>query len=121
MADVIRRLGDLLRWGNRGLPVTYPAIEYVADRAGLPETIGPRDFLVVGTRGRPKWAILDCPCRRGHLIEVCLQEAIDPHWTLRTQRGRPTLNPSIHLQGDRSCHFVVRRGTVRWVSDIRPS
>jgi hypothetical protein len=96
--------------------VQFPEILYAADRSTIPLAVGRREFFVVGSREHPKWAIFGCPCEDGHLVEVTLvRHGRRPSWRLTTWRGRPTLNPSIHVQGEHSCHYVIRRGTVQWV------
>lgn len=99
--------------------MTFPRLTYVLDRDSVADSLSKTEFLVVGSRRQPKWALFECPCGAGHRIEVTLQKVMRPHWTLSTPGGRPSLTPSIHLHGDHTCHFVLRRGTIRWVGDAK--
>lgn len=87
----------------------------VADRGGLPELLDPRCVYVLGTT-KAKWAILDCPCGRGHTIELNLANPARTCWKVTTNKaGRPSIHPSIDYQGQPRCHYWLRDGRVHWV------
>jgi len=110
-------MASLKWWIGRALGWRWPSsvrfknVTYIASRTALPAALSEDEFIVVGAASRPKWAIFECPCRRGHRIEIPL----DSKWRLSRHRGRPTLVPSIHLDGSWHCHFVVTQGAIHWV------
>lgn len=87
----------------------------VARRSDLPEDLHPRGvYLLGGTT--PKWALLDCPCGRGHTVELNLANPARTRWKVTTNRaGQPSIHPSIDYQGQPRCHYWVRNGRIHWV------
>ena len=73
------------------------------------------DIYVVGHPDGPKWAILDCPCGRGHRLTVNVMKSGYPHWNLRLRRGKASLTPSVVVT-DHPCHshFFLESNRVRW-------
>lgn len=92
----------------------------VLTRADLPESLHPhRLYLLGGTAA--KWALLDCPCGRGHAIELNLANPARTCWRVATnEAGEPSVYPSIDYQGEPRCHYWLRHGRVHWVPD-RPA
>ncbi|GAB2731699.1 DUF6527 family protein [Nocardioides pakistanensis] len=87
----------------------------VADRAELPEDLHPRCVYVLGAT-TPKWALLDCPCGRGHTIELNLANPARTRWKVTTNNsGQPSVHPSIDYQGEPRCHYWLKNGRVQWV------
>lgn len=87
----------------------------VADRSGLPDLLDPRCVYILGTT-KAKWAILDCPCGRGHTIELNLANPARTRWKVTTnQSGQPCIHPSVDYQGQPRCHYWLRDGRVHWV------
>lgn len=93
----------------------------VYDRqAELPESISRRTLAVVGSLERPKWAALECPCGTGHRLIVNLSPNHRPAWEITNGAGGLSMSPSIDYDdGDRHCHFWLRRGRVHWCSDAQ--
>lgn len=92
----------------------------VTDRAMLPVELHPRRLYVVGAR-RPKWALLDCPCGRGHTIELNLTNPTRSRWEVTTGKdGRPSIHPSIDFQGQPQCHYWLKDGRIHWVANTTP-
>jgi hypothetical protein len=87
----------------------------VADRSELPELLDPRCVYVLGS-AKPKWALLDCPCGRGHTIELNLAHPARTRWKVTTNpSGQPCIHPSVDYQGQPRCHYWLRDGRVHWV------
>src|SRR5688572_10027485 len=107
---------DLMRV-IRGLfaPLVVRDVVYVQDRSDVPDRPNVGVMFVVGDTTLPKWAILACPCKQGHRLEVNLQRSHWPHWRLDFVRGRPSLYPSIWVRFKPFCHFFLSEGRVFWV------
>lgn len=87
----------------------------LADRSGLPEHLDPRCVYVLGAT-TPKWALLDCPCGRGHTIELNLANPARTRWQVTTNNtGQPSVHPSIDYRGNPRCHYWLRDGRIHWV------
>lgn len=87
----------------------------VAGRAELPEDFHPRRLYLLGAT-TPKWALLDCPCGRGHTIELNLANPARTRWTVTTNKaGQPSVHPSIDYQGQPRCHYWLTDGLIHWV------
>jgi len=87
----------------------------VGGRGDLPENLHPRCVYLLGAT-TPKWALLDCPCGRGHTIELNLANPARTRWKVATnQAGQPTIHPSIDYQGQPRCHYWLRDGRIHWV------
>ena len=102
----IRRVWD--RFGpRRGLRVV--------DGDSLPSHL-PRRDLVLARDGGENWCVgMLCPCGCGRTIELLLIQEARPRWDLMLDAfERPSLKPSIWLQGGCRSHFWVRRGRVEW-------
>lgn len=89
-------------------------VSYYESQAEVPERLPADTLAVVGTAERPKWAILKCPCGRGHVLTVNLSRMRRPRWRLAVDDAGPTLSPSIDYVGDHRCHFWLREGRVSW-------
>lgn len=87
----------------------------LAGRSDLPEHLNPRCVYVLG-KTTPKWALLDCPCGRGHTIELNLANPARTRWTVTTNHaGQPSVHPSIDYRGNPRCHYWLRDGRINWV------
>jgi len=93
--------------------VTLRAVNFL-DRSSLPERLDPRCLYTLGEP--PKWAVLRCPCGRGHDIDLNLAHPGRARWHVtHDDRGRPSLTPSVDVRGEhRRCHFWLKNGHVRW-------
>ncbi|MGH1564559.1 DUF6527 family protein [Mumia sp. DW29H23] len=88
-------------------------VVFVTGRGDLPAAMNPRRIYRLGNPG--KWAVLECPCGRGHVIELNLAHAGRDRWTLTTDpEGRPSTRPSIDSRGASRCHFWLRGGRIDW-------
>lgn len=102
-------------WRRRRL--TRPRVKrvvYFEGRSDVPEVLARDTLAVVGTRRRPKWAVLECPCGRGHQLVVSLSQQHRPYWRLDEDRRGPSLAPSIDSHRPYRCHFWLRDGQIMW-------
>lgn len=91
----------------------------VSGREDLPGHLHPQRLYLLGG-AMPKWALLDCPCGRGHVIELNLANPARTRWRVTTNdAGQPSVHPSIDFQGEPRCHYWLDRGRVHWVRDRR--
>ena len=92
---------------------------YVGVADEIPDQLPAKGVIVVGVEGNSTWAALDCPCNTGHRLMVNLDRYRCPVWTIDSITPL-TIRPSIDdITSDRQCHFVVRRGRIRWAYAAR--
>lgn len=74
------------------------------------------EIVLIGPSGRPKWAVLQCPCGCGYIIHVNLMRSHHPHWTISFARdGSISFNPSLWIDESRcGSHFLIKNGHVIW-------
>lgn len=89
-------------------------VEFVASREDVPESIPRHQLVVIGSEQLPKWAIFECPCGRGHRLEVNLSPQVRPFWRISFDTDGPSLRPSVDSVAPYRCHFWLRDGRVRW-------
>jgi hypothetical protein len=115
MANRVTLNHDVLtiwRWIRRRYSLTR--IRNVGSMNDLPERLGSTIFVVGGAK--PKWVVLECPCRCGGRIDVNLMKSRRPYWTLSVAAGRATLTPSLWMPKEKcGSHFFVRNNRVVWV------
>lgn len=104
-----------LRWRRR----RFDTVIYYENQRDVPDPIPRRTITIVGTRERPKWAIFDCPCGRGHQITLSLTAAHKPSWQFEGDARAPSLRPSVDSYSPYSCHYWIRAGRVRWAPRAR--
>ena len=91
---------------------------YVGAADEIPDRLPAKGVILVGMDDKPTWAALDCPCRRGHRLMVNLDRSRLPAWSIDSTEPL-TIRPSIDdVTSDRQCHFVLRRGRIRWALTI---
>ena len=102
-------------WRSLALPWRPWCIAgYVGAADEIPDQLPAKGVILVGPEHNPTWAALDCPCRRGHRLMVNLDSFRRPVWTIDSIKPL-TIRPSIDdITPDRQCHFVVRRGRIKW-------
>jgi len=81
----------------------------------IPSSIGGVLYLV--ERGeRPRWIVIDCPCRCGERIEVNLMHSRRPVWEVSRRDDTVSLYPSLWVSKERcGSHFWIRDNRVLWV------
>jgi hypothetical protein len=91
-------------------------VRYYREHSDLPEVPRANELAIAGTPDFPKWALLDCPCGKGHTILMPLSSTANPRWGVTTRGDRPTIYPSIDRNRDACvrCHFWIRDGAVVW-------
>jgi len=111
---------SIRRWLRRTRIFTgrISRVVYYDEFSDLPDVPRPNELAVAGSPDRAKWALLDCPCGRGHTILLTLSTIDTPHWTVSLDpRDQPTLSPSVDRNRDKPdrCHFWLRSGEIHWV------
>jgi len=91
----------------------------VMEKTPKNDSIGDRDFVTVVFKGKPVWALFRCPCGCGHVVSLSLQRTHNPRWSVnKTQKGRPTIYPSIWQNQGCCSHFWIRDGRVYWCEKV---
>lgn len=120
LAGSIRKTGINLSRRLRRRPRAHIAgVVMVRSRTELPEILDPRRIYQVGDPG--KWGVFECPCGRGHVLEVNLAHPGRARWRLHDAPAGPSLSPSVDFKGERRCHFWLRDGRVRWSESSEPA
>ncbi len=113
VASIGRALVNVTRRARRRPRAHLTKIVVVSDRGDLPMILNPRRLYQVGDPG--KWAVLECPCGRGHVVELNLAHPGRDIWRLdKDGGGRPSLCPSVDFRGSRRCHYWLQDGRVEW-------
>ena len=112
------KLADLLKRLWRKRPDKYfDQIQLVKRVSEVPDEIG-RDFYIVRRNGRDIWAVFQCPCERGHRLNINLSSQSRPYWKCKAKRGEITLSPSISLKYECQSHFWISHSRIYWVKDF---
>lgn len=115
-------MGFLNRW-RQWLPIrrqTWRVVDRTGSGADIPFVIPARGAILVNSLGVDRFLAFDCPCADRHRIILSLDEGRHPRWEVR-HADPLTIWPSVDDRTDgRRCHFVLRRGKVRWVPDDVP-
>ena len=87
------------------------------DRHPNPDEL-PGLLVIVKDGGHLKWACFRCPGGCGEKLQLSLNQARRPRWTVRLDwLQRPTVTPSVHQLNACRCHFVLKAGVVNWCED----
>ena len=102
-------------WQSLPLPWhPWRVAEHVAAVDEVPDLLPSRALVLVGARGRPTWAVFDCPCRTGHRLLLNLDRTRYPFWVIESRKPL-SIRPSIDdITPKRRCHFIIRNGRLRW-------
>lgn len=86
------------------------------------DSISERDFTTVVYKGKPIWALFQCPCGCGCVISLSLQTMHSPHWRVKKSKaGRPTLLPSVWQKNGCCSHFLIEDGRMLWCNNTGTS
>lgn len=113
--DWLRRA--LIGWGL--VPKPDLAGAYLPDHPS-PDDLTPGRLIVVRDGALTKWACFRCPGGCGERIQLSLNSARRPRWSVSLDwLRRPSLEPSVRQMNACRCHFWVRKGRVEWCGDSR--
>lgn len=107
---------DFFRSTRKG-DAKFDGVQYYASHSALPAVPVKDEIAIVGTAGNAKWAVFDCPCRSGHVVQLNLQPSHRPRWRVSLNGGKPSLFPSVRLDAAPYCHYWIRSGDVLWTWD----
>ena len=86
-----------------------------------PEQLDAGLLVVVRDEHLDKWICFRCPGGCGARILLSAVRQRRPQWSARIDwLGRPTVEPSVRQMNACGCHFLVRRGRIRWCTDSGP-
>lgn len=112
-------LDSLVDWWRRRRrnSARIDRVERYSSAAALPERLGRHVLAIAGDPSA--WAVMECPCGNGHRLKVRIRAQGDATvWTIDDGDGGPSLRPSVDFDSaERRCHFWLREGRVKWVSD----
>src|SRR5690349_20647485 len=115
---LLRAIGN---WWKRAKPDRrYSHTVFLECRHEVPDS-PPRDTLyVVGAPEAAKWLLFDCPCGRGHRLDVNLMRERRPFWRLSVGRGdKLSVFPSLWVADDMcDSHFWLKDSCVYFVRAI---
>jgi hypothetical protein len=95
-----------------GRPLVYRAC-HVTD---APDKLENGIVYIVGADGYDWSALMRCPGGCGKTLEMNLLPTAKPAWRVTEHKdGVVSLHPSVWLKTGCACHFVLRRGAIRWV------
>ena len=107
----------LVAWW-RALPLPWRSWRIVGrELAGdeVPDQIPGRGAVLVGLPENVAWLAFDCPCQKHHRLMLNLDQSRNPSWKIDCLKPL-SIHPSVYdMTPDRSCHFFIRGGRVRWV------
>lgn len=99
-------------------PLRFTSI-IVVNKTPTYGSINEGDFIQVIYRRKPMWVLFKCPCGCQTVISLSLQKVHNPHWRLKkTNKGRPSLYPSIWQKTGCRSHFWITNGYVSWAKFI---
>ena len=76
------------------------------------------ELVIVGKKLSPKWAVLKCPGRCGHIMRLPLMSRASPRWAIQSDwLRRPTASPSVHQKNACRAHYWIKKGKVIWCKD----
>jgi Family of unknown function (DUF6527) len=115
VGDWLQRMG----WRLLYQPRHYKHFRIVEDMSDT-KNVSDDEIVFVGSRTKPKWAILKCPCGCGERLNVDLMKTHYPHWSARLEKdGSVSFRPSLWVDESRcGSHFFVRRGRIVWCQEV---
>lgn len=104
-----------LWWRRLKAAVTPRRFVKVIEGDGLPTRL-PLWDLIVAREDNEDWSVgMRCPCGCGYRLEMMLLKNVKPRWQLSvSERGYPSLHPSVWLSEGCRSHFWLREGKVVW-------
>jgi Family of unknown function (DUF6527) len=113
LIEALKRVGGrLLETLDRRCWRVGESVEHADE---VPERIGRRRAVLVGTRTHAKWLVFDCPCEERHRVMLNLDIARAPRWIVSPSELL-TISPSVDApSGSGRCHYFIRVGRVQWV------
>lgn len=88
---------------------------YIKPARDYPEEIKRNTIYIVGTIVNPQYAVFQCPCKCGRIVELNLNPDSSPCWTINwSPFGTISISPSIWRKQGCESHFFIKRSSVIW-------
>lgn len=100
------------KWFARSVYKTFSTVSIVASHDEALKILRRSDTLVIVKRGVPRSLKLRCPCASGHILTLNLDPSAVHTWHLNVVDGKVSISPSVWLETDCRCHFILRRNRV---------
>lgn len=104
---------------RKGTGVTKPSVYKTFTRLAIVsshdealEELEHSDAIVIVQRGTNRSLNLKCPCDDQHILTLNLDPRLGHAWRLKVAKGELTLWPSVWLETECQCHFMIRRNRV---------
>ena len=80
-----------------------------------PEEITGNTIYIIGTYRQPQYAVFQCPCGCGRIVELNLNKESSPSWTLKWHvLGTISFSPSIWRKDGCRSHFFLKKSSIHW-------
>ncbi len=81
----------------------------------VPDKCADKTIYIVGDPDAPQYAVFSCPCGCGRTVELNLNAAASPCWSIKFHlSGTISFSPSIWRKSGCNSHFYLVRNKVRW-------
>ncbi|MDP9226411.1 MAG: DUF6527 family protein [Actinomycetota bacterium] len=102
-------------WRRRRLTAPrFKTLTFHDSRGAVPHQVPRQTIALVGTLERPKWAVFECPCGRGHQITLNLVKTRHPVWRISPGKRGSSVHPSVDAYKPYDCHYWIKDGRVRF-------
>jgi hypothetical protein len=85
----------------------YSTVRVVSSVTDARQELLGSDSLVLVERAVPRSVWLRCPCGCNSILNINVDERINPHWHLRRYDQTLTLIPSVWRESDCHAHFIL--------------
>ena len=80
-----------------------------------PEEITGNTIYIIGAYRQPQYAVFQCPCGCGRIVELNLNKESSPSWALKWHvLGTISFSPSIWRKDGCRSHFFLKKSSIHW-------